>query len=139
MSARAALRVARSAQQQRATNNEHRREKDSESTYESTGNLSQSAAERTGEVAVDAEGGQQSECNERHPPHVMTMAREGITNRTRSCAPSSSSSLRICKPRAGWATRNCSAACVKLLLSITLTKYRNCRISKQGPRLCGYA
>ena len=78
-----ALCISRAAQQQRATNDEDGWKEDAESTNECTGNLCQSAAERTSKVAVDAEGGQQPECYERNPPYVMTMTSERFTNRTR--------------------------------------------------------
>jgi hypothetical protein len=74
--------VTRTTQQQRATDDQDGREEDTESADECTGNLGQSAAERTSEVAVDAEGGQQPEGNERDSPYVMTMTCECFTNGT---------------------------------------------------------
>ena len=82
--------IAWAAQQQCATNDEDGRKEDAESTNKCTGNLCQSAAERTSKVAVDAESGQQSKCNERDPPYVMTMTCKCFTNRTRSSRASGS-------------------------------------------------
>jgi hypothetical protein len=79
-----ALCISRTAQQQRATNDEDGWKEDAESANKCTGNLCQSAAERTSKVAVDAESGQQPKCYERNPPYVMTMTSECFTNRTRS-------------------------------------------------------
>jgi len=56
---RSSLIVTRATQQQRTTNDKHRRKEDSKSSDQCTGNLCQAAAERTSEVAVDAEGGEQ--------------------------------------------------------------------------------
>ena len=55
----------------------------------------------------------------RAPAGVGAIPREC---RTSSAAPSSSSSSRIWVPRAGWATRSCSAARVMLPVSITRTR-----------------
>jgi hypothetical protein len=81
---RCALRVSRAAQQECATDDEDGWKEDAKSTNKCTGNLCQSAAERTSKVAVDAESGQQPKCYERNPPYVMTMTSECFTNRTRS-------------------------------------------------------
>jgi hypothetical protein len=80
---RSSLIVTRTTQQQRTTNNKHRWKEDSKSSDQCTGNLRQAAAERTSEVAVDAEGGQQPKSDERDPPYVMTMTSECFTNWTR--------------------------------------------------------
>ena len=86
-----ALCISRAAQQQRATNDEDGWKEDAESTNECTGNLCQSAAERTSKVAVDAESGQQPKCNERDPPYVVAMTGECFTNWTGSGATSGGS------------------------------------------------
>ena len=49
--------------------------------------------------------------------------------RCSNCAPTNSSSRRICWLRVGWAMNIRSAACVKLPASATATKYRRCRNS----------